>query len=527
MSTYSYDETAYTSTSFPQTHPHKLATIATLFGMKPAFLDRCNVLELGCGNGANILPMAEANPQSTFRGIDLSALQIEDGKKAVQASGLTNVRLEHQDILEFDPQGELYDYIIVHGVFSWVTDQVRQKILKICQDSLSPRGIAYISYNALPGWHMRGMLRDMMTYHVAQFDDEKQKIDQARALLKFLSDAVPAENNAYGIFLQEELKSMFKWSDSYLRHEFLEKENRAFHFHEFISLAQGYDLQYLGEPELSAIIPANFSMEVQKTLHKIGRNVVAMEQYMDFLRNRTFRMSLLVRSSHELNRGIQPSQLRNFWFSTAARLVKNEVDLAAGVKEEFSVNGRSIYSDNTLVKATLVALSRAAPQQLNFTELLTQVRSLLTGNNNIIRDHSVQQHEEVAMCDQLLLLYSRGLVEALVQPYAHLTTSITDKPEISAVARYQALNTSGPVTNLKHTPIEADGFVRQVMSLLDGAHTRDQIVSILAERVQAGVFAVTNEGKTVTEASELESILKPRVDVVVESLGPAAFYRAS
>ncbi len=198
------------------------------------------------------------------------------------------------------------------------------------------------------------------------------------------------------------------------------------------------------------------------------------------------------------------------------------------MKEEFTINGRSIYSDNSLVKATLVVLSKAAPRQLNFSELLTQVRSLLTGgSNNVIRDQNGQQHEEISMCDQLLLLYSRGLVEAVIQPHAHLTTTVTDRPKISAVARHQALNTSGPVTNLRHTPIEVDGFIRQVMSLLDGTRTRDEIVSTLAKRVQAGAFAVTNEGKTVTEASELATILAPRVDVVTENLGQAGFYRAS
>lgn len=527
MSTYSYDETAYTSTSFPQTHPNKLATIATLFGMNPALLGRCNVLELGCGNGANILPIAENNPHSSFVGIDLSSFQIEEGRKAIQAAGLSNVRLEHKNILDFDPQGMQFDYIIVHGVFSWVPDEVRQKILKICQDSLTPQGIAYISYNALPGWHMRGMLRDMMTYHVAQFDDEKQKIDQARALLKFLSESVPPENNAYGIYLQGELNAMFKWSDSYLRHEFLEKENRAFHFHEFVSLAEGYGLQYLGEPELSAIIPANFPMEVQKTLHKIGRNVVAMEQYMDFLRNRTFRMNLLVRSNHQLNRGIQPAQLRTFWFSSSAKLVKDTVNLAPGVKEEFNVNGKPVYSESTLVKATLVTLSKAAPRHLSFSELLGQVRSLVAVGNNVIRDQHAHEHEEIVVCDQLLLLFSRGLIEAIVQPHAQLAVSAPEKPQVSPLARHQALNAFSPITNLRHTPIEMDGFVRQVLSVLDGTRTRDDVVAVMTERVLAGVFGVTNEGKTVTDATELAAILRPRVDVVVDNLGPAGFYRAS
>src|SRR5262249_50612084 len=98
----SYDEVPYESLPFAQTHPDRLATVATLFGMRPAPADRSRVLELGCAAGGNLIPMALALPQSRFLGTDLSGRQIADGQKVVGALGLTNIELKHLSITEVD-----------------------------------------------------------------------------------------------------------------------------------------------------------------------------------------------------------------------------------------------------------------------------------------------------------------------------------------------------------------------------------------------------------------------------------------
>jgi cyclopropane fatty-acyl-phospholipid synthase-like methyltransferase len=162
-----YDAVAYISKPFPQTHPDNLATLATLFGLQPPPLDNCRVLELGCASGGNLIPMAVSLPGSTCVGIDLSANQIADGQKTLAALGLKNVQLKHLSILDIDESFGEFDYIICHGVYSWVPEDVQDKILSICAANLARDGVAYVSYNTFPGWHMRGMIRDMMCYHVS------------------------------------------------------------------------------------------------------------------------------------------------------------------------------------------------------------------------------------------------------------------------------------------------------------------------------------------------------------------------
>jgi SAM-dependent methyltransferase len=219
---FSYDVVPYQSNPFPQTHPEHLATIATLFGLQPAPVERCRVLELGCASGGNLIPMALALPEATFVGVDLSERQINDGLEVVRALGLKNLELKHLSITEVDEGFGKFDYISSHGVYSWVPNAVQDAMLDVCRKSINPNGIAYISYNVYPGWRMRSMIRDMMLFHAGPVADPKERVEQARAMLEFLSQSTAKDNNPYGTFLKQEVELLSKHSDSYLFHEHLE-----------------------------------------------------------------------------------------------------------------------------------------------------------------------------------------------------------------------------------------------------------------------------------------------------------------
>ncbi len=528
MSINTYDEVPYPSSSFPQTHPIKLATIARLFGMSPAKPDNCNVLELGCADGANIIPFAQLYPDSTFVGVDLSARQVERGQKAITEVGLKNITLQNKNILDFDAEGKKFDFIIVHGIFSWVPEDVRNKILDICSTTLTDNGVAYISYNALPGWHMRGMIRDMMLFHTQQFTDVQQRIGQSRALVKFLADSVPTENNPYGQFLKNELNSMQGWADGYLRHDFLEEENRAFYFHDFVETAAKHNLQYLGEPELSSMLASNFPQQVQETLQKVGRNIIAMEQYMDFLRNRMFRMTLLVKRDTKVNRTVDAGILKEFSFGALARPTKEDVNLQAGQKEEFRLaSGVTFTSDSALVKAIVVTLHQAGLNHISFGELMAGVRGRLNQGGSAVREAGHEAREEAVIAQQLLLLYSRGLVEIVATPHPLTTLKNEGKLKATAFARYQALNEPRHVTNLRHVSIRMDAFARHVVSLIDGTRDVDQIADAMADKVKAGLFSVQEGGKNVTDAAQLKTILIPRINVVIAQVSQMGFLQSA
>jgi len=192
----SYDDFPYQSVPLRQTHPDHLATVASLFGFDAPDASRARVLEIGCASGGNLIPLAASYPQASFVGIDLSAVQIAQGATEIGALGLTNIRLLSMDVMAFGGAEGAFDYIIAHGIYSWVPAAVQDKILAVCATQLADNGIALVSYNVLPGWRMLGIVREAMLYQTRGVADPPARVAQARATLDFLAHAVPDKDSA-------------------------------------------------------------------------------------------------------------------------------------------------------------------------------------------------------------------------------------------------------------------------------------------------------------------------------------------
>ena len=109
-------------------------------------------------------------------------------------------------IMDIDASWGKFDYIICHGVFSWVPEEVQDKILEISRDLLSENGIAYISYNTYPGWHMREMVREMMLFHVKTIRDPRERVREAMTMLEMLVKASGTTESTYSQVLKEEVE---------------------------------------------------------------------------------------------------------------------------------------------------------------------------------------------------------------------------------------------------------------------------------------------------------------------------------
>ncbi|MBC7911996.1 MAG: methyltransferase domain-containing protein, partial [Pyrinomonadaceae bacterium] len=240
----SYEEVLYPSYLHVQTQPDRLATMAAFYGMQPAPVEKCRVLELGCSDGSNLIPYAFHLPESEFIGIDLAARSVAIGQKRIEALGLKNVQLRVFDVMDVDESFGQFDYIVAHGLFSWVPPEVREKILDICRRNLSPQGVAHVSYNAYPGCHFRDMTREMMLFHVRNVTDPQERIVQAIALIKFLSESF-AETDLYRMFIKNELESLLERRQEQIFHDDLEQFNQPYYFHQFIEKAAAHDLQFL------------------------------------------------------------------------------------------------------------------------------------------------------------------------------------------------------------------------------------------------------------------------------------------
>jgi ubiquinone/menaquinone biosynthesis C-methylase UbiE len=290
----SYDAIPYESKSFIETHPDHLAAIATLFGLKPPAIDRCRVLELGCSHGSNLIPMASALPSSTFVGIDLSPVQIAEGQKAAAAKGLTNIQLQVQNILDLDKSFGQFDYIVCHGVYSWVPPAVQDKIFNICATQLTSNGIAIVSYNAYPGWYIKKVVRDMIYYHACQFGEPREQVRQARSFIEYLAHHVlPESSSTYISNLHTAAVVMREQSDSFILHEFLDDFVQPVYLHEFVARASCHKLRYFADARIPPMYTAGLSSEAVQILAEMAPDPIRAEQYIDFLKWRSFRRSLL------------------------------------------------------------------------------------------------------------------------------------------------------------------------------------------------------------------------------------------
>ena len=197
---FEYDVVPYISYPFTNTRPEYLRTVGLLFGADAPPIETARILELGCSSGSNVMRFANSYPKSHTIGIDLSQIEIDHGLEKLQSLGIKNLELKAFNIMDIDDSWGKFDYIICHGVFSWVPEVVREKIIKIANNNLSPNGIAYISYNIKPGWNMGNTIRDMMNFHGGMFENVKDKITQARLFLNFVTDALEGSQSPYATF---------------------------------------------------------------------------------------------------------------------------------------------------------------------------------------------------------------------------------------------------------------------------------------------------------------------------------------
>ena len=180
----------------------------------------------------------------------------------------------------------------------------------------------------------------MMLYHADQFDDTKERIEQARALMQFLESSVPTENNYYGQLLKNEFDLIKRSQDAYLFHDHLEDINAPIYFYQFIERAESHGLQYLSEAYFGSMLTSGFPKQVAETLNRISRRIINTEQYMDFLRNRTFRQTLLCHRDLPLKRKVGAEDVHGLLVASAATPEPEPVDLEPGKKQFFqTLNG--------------------------------------------------------------------------------------------------------------------------------------------------------------------------------------------
>lgn len=294
----SYDDLMYESGAFPQTAINNLEARARMMGLKPAAAAKAKVLELGCSMGGNIITQALYYPDAEFVGIDLSGRQVAQGNAIIEKMGLENVRLEEKDILTIDESFGKFDYIIVHGIWSWVPDAVKDKIFSICRNNLTEHGIAYISYNVYPGWKRQEQLREIMYFAGRDVLEEPLEARTRKGLdaLKALAEILENDKGLGGGGKLPAMQKILNHNFYYIAHEYMEAFNDPIYVNGFIEWANRHRLAYIGDADLHASFVSWMAEHTrERILALAGDDYIAKEFYSDILSDRQFRRSLLCR----------------------------------------------------------------------------------------------------------------------------------------------------------------------------------------------------------------------------------------
>lgn len=458
----SYAQLPYESNPFFESHPGRLATIAYLAGLNPPALEGCRVLELGCAGGGNLIPSAESLPDASFTGVDLAPNQIADGKKIIAALGLKNIQLHAMSLTELPSDFGPFDFIIAHGLYSWVPPNVQRRIMEICKSHLSPNGIAYISYNTHPGWRLRGIMRDLLLYGQTGMPPEsplRARLAHSRDFAEMILNAAGEEETGYRRVLGHEIDLVLKSPDSYIAHEHLEAWHEPIYFREFAARASEHGLSYLGDAR-SGKAAYRVESRLRQQQPELHADPIHFEQCVDFAIGRQFRRSLLVHAGQSIGREIDPARLMKCHF-TAGVFPTSPIDASHDGEVIFQAHDGGTYATCVAgLKVAIVTIASAFPEAIAFDAVWEQVCRALNRSTD-------DPASRLQLAESLGAMFTADSIEPHLTPPV-FAKAISPKPMATPLARWQAANRR-VIHNRRHRSVRSlDAFEASVLARLDG-----------------------------------------------------------
>jgi methyltransferase-like protein/SAM-dependent methyltransferase len=497
----SYDQAPYISRPFALTRPAHLAGLARLFGCKTKPPSSARVLELGCAGGGNLIPLAARHPEAFFLGVDLSAVQIADAQKRISDLGLKNIRVEVRDLSDVGPKDGRFDYVICHGVYSWVPQPVREAILRICQTNLSEKGVALISYNVLPGWRLPQVLRDSLLEATRHCATPQESIAKARSMGALLADHVGG-SPSYQQVAKEWGQKLATVEDEYLLHEFLEQSNEPCTFSDFMMLAQAHGLSFLCESELNSMVLENFPQQIADPIRALtGNRLIPTEQLIDVLTGRTFRQSILVRSEIEphIQRQLSPESAKGL------QLLPHKALTAYRTGQGGEVRGSAQQ-----------VLSTQDDTVIDMAEKLIMRLPGSSGLDDLLDSNEEPKTQQLAQ-DLLFRLIISGLGTPSLDP-VQVKTVLADCPKVDDLVRKDAARGTVHTANLRHEPLYLSPLAQVVLALLDGKHSQAEVIQAAVAALRAGKLQVNANGQAVLEETERVALVEQETKAYLASL---------
>jgi SAM-dependent methyltransferase len=506
--TLSYDQVPYDSKAIPLTHPARLALEATLRGLDPAPPERCRVLELGCAEAANLVAMAFHLDESRFVGIDSSAEEIECALETRDRLGLDNLELRRSNVIDLGDELGSFDYILIHGVLSWVHERVRERIFELCRTLLAPQGVAYISYNCASGWAIKAQLRRVLQAGVRGVVDPAEKVRRVRELLALLAGS-PLKETVYGALLAEQAANAFQHRDQYLIHEYLSPENKAFYFREVVALAEAQGLSVLDELA-RATTHQSIEDTVRSGLAASFEDPIEAEELADLMLFRAFRATLFCHRD-ALDKAGDPAEgadraADRGSFAGVLQPISKRLSLDPDVNEVFvTSDGVQVAAAHPLLKAALLEIGKSWPRGLRLEEIKERAELILELRRVYQPGQKVPDQELEGLRKDLLELRRLGHLELrLFEPPLSLEPGAA--PKVSALTRLEA-SRAPYVTTPHHRVIALDPFTQHLVAHLDGSRDIEMLTARMKAHFEAGDVVARDPSGELLEPPEVREAL--------------------
>jgi trans-aconitate methyltransferase/methyltransferase-like protein len=472
-----YNLLPYPSMPFADTQPAHLAALAILFGLNPPDIRRARILELGCASGGNIIPLAVRFREASFIGIDLSRRHIDDGNMRIASLALENINLVQADLATLNLAGQQFDYIICNGVFSWVPKPAQDGIFRLCRQTLAVNGVLTISYNVLPGWHLRMVIRDLCLRYAGTEGSPQQRVAKARMALEEIAEAAE-KSDPYGKVLKTEARRLKNVPSSYILGEFLAPDNVPCSIEDFIGRAADWGFDYLCEADLCAGVPQTLDPELRKRITTFyDPDRAANEQHLDFLTGRLFRRSVLVRKQPAGTPAAAPNmeRLDALHISSTIRFdATKSTDQAAVFTDD---QARPVTIRDPLIRRAIARLESTFPATLTVSELCG------AAGDDLPEDIAPRIRRVV----YAMLMAGRANASSVPLQTGHATD---ERPKAWSMARLEAASGQPWITSLRHVGMAVNPILRVLLADLDGHHDRGALQTKLAAALCDGVVAV-------------------------------------
>lgn len=433
------------------------------------------VLEIGCASGGHIIPLAATLPEAQFVGVDLSSVQIAQGQARIERLGLGNISLSARGLSEIDAADGTFDYIVCHGVYSWIPEPVRKDLLRVVAERLAPDGVAAISFNVLPGWRMFQIARDSLLLHARLQNDPAQRAAHSRELFALLAEQ-SRDRGSFGRFWRDEARRLAATGDAYIAHEFFEDANSPVTFSDFCAALDGCGLAYLGESVVSANFEECIAPEGAQSIRALARGDDAKrEQYIDIFCGRTFREALVVRAPRAADIRREPplDHLDEFHFIAARDLKTKPFEGEDGAWLIADGDEGVVLRDAGVVRA----IERMIERQPRSSRL-----------EDIAPAGASEPALRAGVADALVRLVQFGHCAISTLP-VECATRLAERPVAWRLAASDAPH-SEMTANLRHAPMQLQPLQRELLPLLDGTRTRDDLVAHAVDLAERGVLLI-------------------------------------